>query len=208
MVPTVLGTRLVEAFLLLDASLVRPALRASMEAQVASIADGKAEAHVVLAENLDLFRNKFRAFQSRFDKAFHLFDGSELRDAPKSRDAIGLVSFMDTASKSRLLALQLQKQEDEEAMHRLKGQRHTQLQKHTQLQMRQDRKKKTNEATSKKTAKKMKKKKTKKKKKKEEGMTTTAATERTAATPLSTSGRVSFYTHAHTHTHTLTHTHN
>lgn len=125
MVPTVLGRKLVEAFLMLDASLVRPALRASMETQVASIADGKAEARAVLAENLDLYRNKFRVFQSRFDKAFYLFDGSELRDAPTSRGVMGLESFMDETSRSRLLALQLQKQDDEEAVRRSKGQRQT-----------------------------------------------------------------------------------
>ena len=108
MVPTVLGSRLVEAFLLLDESLVRPALRASMESQVALIADGNAEASEVLSENLDLFRNKFRVFQSGFDKVFHLFDGSELRETPKLRGSVDISSFMDEASQSKFLALRLQ----------------------------------------------------------------------------------------------------
>ena len=79
-----------------------------MESQVALIADGNAEASEVLSENLDLFRNKFRVFQSGFDKVFHLFDGSELRETPKLRGSVDISSFMDEASQSKFLALRLQ----------------------------------------------------------------------------------------------------
>ena len=73
MVPTSLGMNFAECFLLLDASLVEPQLRASMEHQIAMIANGDMAAYDVLADNLAMFSSLFRNFQQNLHRALHLF---------------------------------------------------------------------------------------------------------------------------------------
>eukprot|EP00966_Prymnesium_polylepis_P041548 964389-Prymnesium_polylepis.1 len=69
MAATPVGMALVEGLGAVDAKLVRPELRASMEQMVAKIACGEAQKSAVVSEGLSTFKQQFE----RLKKSMHLF---------------------------------------------------------------------------------------------------------------------------------------
>lgn len=63
MLPTPLGLSVIESFLRLDDQLVLPEIRAMMEKEVASIADGELDKNVVMDHNLKWFSQRFENFR-------------------------------------------------------------------------------------------------------------------------------------------------
>jgi hypothetical protein len=93
MVPTSLGMNFAEAFLLQNPSLVESKLRASMELQIASIANGSIDSYKVLNDNITLFRNLYYEFQLKLHRVLHLFTHE------KKRNDCQTLSLMDFLKK-------------------------------------------------------------------------------------------------------------
>lgn len=74
LIPTELGETLIRGYLAIDPELVRPRVRAAIEAQCDLIAKGEAEADAVTKHTLALFEAKFRYFQAHVRKLDELFE--------------------------------------------------------------------------------------------------------------------------------------
>lgn len=74
LIPTELGETLIRGYLAIDPELVRPRVRAAIEAQCDLIAKGEAEADAVTKHTLALFEAKFRYFQAHVRKMDELFE--------------------------------------------------------------------------------------------------------------------------------------
>ena len=76
LVPTKLGTVLVQGYHRIDSDLVLPRVRSTIEAQCNQIATGKANKDAVVIHALTNFRNKFRYFRDSIGKMEELFGSS------------------------------------------------------------------------------------------------------------------------------------
>lgn len=92
MIPTELGIVLVHGYQQIDPDLALPTLRSSMEAEIAKIAEGTLPYSQVLAEQLELYTNKFRRFVLQITGMDSLFEASfsSLSDSGKVMGRCGI----------------------------------------------------------------------------------------------------------------------
>ena len=76
MVPTELGTVLVQGYFRIDPDLVLPNVRAAIESQCDLIADGSADRAAVVEHTLTVFARKFSFFVSEIDRMDVLFEAN------------------------------------------------------------------------------------------------------------------------------------